>query len=234
MSLELSKRFVALVKRELGASSVRLRERSNPTEVGILTAALPDGRRVEVRFAEPPENPKATKRRFQMLISAFGDTAQRGVQAKPRDPPAVSLRKELKALVKRSHALDAAVIDAQSPVVWASARAEDEDDEDARTARAHQKRAIAELRALPQLGTLRRGGHLALSVREERFGYVVRSFAGIYVLVLMFDHAFDEIRAERALRDSLSRVERLVLAIPPFDPDPVPAGVVSLRPRRRR
>jgi hypothetical protein len=84
------------------------------------------------------------------------------------------------------------------------------------------------------MGALHRGGHLALSVREDTFGDVVRSFAGIYVLCVVFDHAFDEIKAERALRESLPRVERLVLALPPLDPEPVPAGVVALRPRRRR
>jgi hypothetical protein len=54
------------------------------------------------------------------------------------------------------------------------------------------------------------------------------------VLGVVFDHAFDEIRAERAVRDSLQRVERLVLVLPPLEPDPVPAGVVALRGRRRR
>jgi hypothetical protein len=56
------------------------------------------------------------------------------------------------------------------------------------------------------------------------------------VLILVFDKAFDMIRAERALREGLPVVERLVLALPPMDPEPGPtAGVIAIRrPRRRR
>jgi len=42
-------------------------------------------------------------------------------------------------------------------------------------------------------------------------------------------------RAERAAQESLPRIERLVLALPPLDPDPQPmGGVVALRRPRRR
>jgi hypothetical protein len=233
VSQDPSKRFVSLVKRELGAKSVLFHADGEPAENDAVAAELPDGRFVEAVFATPPDDPKAMRRRLEMLVGAFEGLAGQAPQ-KRRDPPAVSLKKELRALVKRSRGCDAAVIDAHSPVVWASATSDDEKDEAGGDARALRIRAIAELRALPQMSALHRGGHLALSVREEDFGYVARSFAGIYVLGVVFDHAFDEIRAERALRDSLARVERLVLALPPLEPDPVPAGVVALRPRRRR
>jgi hypothetical protein len=62
---------------------------------------------------------------------------------------------------------------------------------------------------------------------------VAHSFAGIYLLVLIFDAPFDELRAERAVLDALGRIERLVLALPPHDPDPTEgAGVVAMRRRR--
>ena len=97
-------------------------------------------------------------------------------------------------------------------------------------------RAVAEIRALPSTAMLHRGRHLAHNRRDEGYGVVARSFAAIYVLILVFDKAFDMIRAERALREGLPIVERLVLALPPFDPEPAPtAGVIALRrPRRRR
>ncbi len=97
------------------------------------------------------------------------------------------------------------------------------------------KRAVDEVRAMPVTGALHRGAHLAHAVRRPDFGYIARSFAAIYVLIVVFDRAYDEIRAERAVRDGLPVIERLVLALPPFDPEPAPmAGVISLRGRRRR
>ena len=48
-------------------------------------------------------------------------------------------------------------------------------------------RAVAEVRALPATSMLHRGGHLAYNLRGEKYGVVARSFAAIYVLILVFD-----------------------------------------------
>jgi hypothetical protein len=95
-------------------------------------------------------------------------------------------------------------------------------------------RAIQEVRELPGIPALRRGRPLLNIVREDAFGYVARSFAGIYLLVLVFDAAFDELRAERALVEAMPRIEGLVLALPPLDPGPAPSSnVIAFRRRRR-
>ena len=52
-----------------------------------------------------------------------------------------------------------------------------------------------------------------------------------YVLVLVFEEPFDEIRAERAIQGRLGPIERLVLALPPLDPTPN-VGVRAVRRRR--
>jgi hypothetical protein len=96
------------------------------------------------------------------------------------------------------------------------------------------RRAIEQIRALSEMETLPRGGHLHHTVSEPDFGYVARSFAAIYVLVVVFDAPFDELRAKRAVLHALPTIERLVLALPPLDPGPKVAGVVALRGRRRR
>ena len=97
------------------------------------------------------------------------------------------------------------------------------------------RRAIAAVRRLPGLDGLHKGRHLR-HVERDTSHLLALSFSGIYILCLVFDGDFDELRAERAAADALPRIERLVLALPPLDPDPPHpmGGVVALRGRRRR
>lgn len=96
------------------------------------------------------------------------------------------------------------------------------------------RRAIAAIRALPETATLHKGGHVHVTVSEQSFGYVARSFAAIYVLVLVYDRPFDELGAKRAVMAALPAIERLVVALPPLDPEPRLAGVVAIRGRRAK
>lgn len=100
---------------------------------------------------------------------------------------------------------------------------------------AETRRAIAHVRALPEIAQIRRGKHLHHTERDEHFGYLAISFSSIYLLVLVFDGEFDQLRAERATHEALPRVERLVLALPPLNPDPEPIGdVVAMRRPRKK
>lgn len=93
--------------------------------------------------------------------------------------------------------------------------------------------ALVAIRRLP-LESLHKGRHLRHLERQDP-SYLVLSFSGIYLLCMIFDSEFDELRAERAAHESLPRIERLVLALPPLDPTPEPmGGVVALRRPRRR
>jgi Type II secretion system (T2SS), protein E, N-terminal domain len=96
-------------------------------------------------------------------------------------------------------------------------------------------RAIAAVRDLPEMPALHKGGHLRHAVVEDRFAYVARSFAAIYVLILVFDGPFEEMLARRSLQHALPAIERLVAALPPLDPLPPMSGAAAMRaPRRRR
>jgi hypothetical protein len=88
------------------------------------------------------------------------------------------------------------------------------------------RRAVETLRALPGLTALKRGRPLQHSEASAEIGILAHSFASIYLLVLVFDGRFDELRSERSMRDALPRIERLVLALPPHDPEPSPQGNV--------
>jgi hypothetical protein len=96
------------------------------------------------------------------------------------------------------------------------------------------RRAIAAMRALPGIEHLHKGRHLRHVEREHDF-YLALSFSGIYLLCIVFDAPFDELRAEKSAHESLPRIERLVQALPPLDPEPQPmGGVIALRRPRRR
>jgi len=55
---------------------------------------------------------------------------------------------------------------------------------------------------------------------EPQFGYFVRSFANIYLLIAVFEGAFSELHVESAVLHALPSIERLLLSLPPIDPSP--------------
>lgn len=290
-------RFVALVKRELSAVEVTVVDGPVPADEACLAAELADGRQVVARFSEPPAGRDALTRRLEMLASTFADALVPSERSRAARPPvAISLHEELRAVAARAQAVDVAVIDAHSPVVWGCAssptsprphrppRLRDVSDDDAANdayapesrpvgsppppeasgqqlpqaressevvrelpppsshrpsrpvpaAPDRTARAIAHVRGLDGALGLARGRHLRHVERDGEF-YLAISFSGIYVLVFVFDGPFDELRAERTAHESLPRIEGLVAALPPLDPEPQPmGGVVALRRPRRR
>jgi hypothetical protein len=321
-------RFLSLAQRELSAEDVRLLPpgETPPDAANVVVARLRDGGHVVASFATEPKDAEVLVRRLAMLTGTFADALDAPVseRTKLRPPVSTSLHEELKALAKRARAVDVAVIDGDSPVVWgcasvaspprarnamllrdvsdrelsthdepsspgglhavpaaddsgplqdataptgilrmapppaesshavlASPRESGITDDEVVSDYAHElahghdhasdeeepeltRRAIRLIRALPSLALLHKGRHVREILRNGS-SYLVLSFSGIYLLCLVFDGDFDELRAERAAQESLPRIERLVLALPPVDPDPQPTGgVVALRRPRRR
>lgn len=66
---------------------------------------------------------------------------------------------------------------------------------------------------------------------ESELGVLVRRFAGIYRLVLVFDGPYSELVADPITRRALPVIERLVSELPPLDPTPEGARVVPIRPK---
>jgi hypothetical protein len=223
-----------------------------------LRCDMGDGRWAIVTFAEVPADRDAKQRRLEMLVAAFDAIAVDEHPARRSRPPAsTSLREELEGLCERAGATNALVIDANSPVVWGAAHpagivevpplpsgpnlpveggVENDGIAGGETATA-SRRALRVVRGLPEVAALRRGKPLRYVERSGEGPLVAHAFASIYLLVVVFEptKAFDELRAERAIVESLPRVERLVMALPPHEPDPTQgAGVIAMRRSRRR
>src|SRR5690242_20121707 len=116
--------FLEVVKRSLGAKDVRLLTEDEAPSSGsqALVCELPAGQLLAVSFAEASANHDSARRRLEMLVRAFASTLATAAREEPADiPKARALNDELAALVERAGAIDAVVIDANSPVVWGGA-----------------------------------------------------------------------------------------------------------------
>jgi hypothetical protein len=88
--------------------------------------------------------------------------------------------------------------------------------------------AVARARGEAQASPGTRWAH-----HEMQFGYFVRGFANIYLLVNVFEGAFSELYVESAVVHALPAIEQHLLALPPLDPGPVAQGGRVIRLRRR-
>lgn len=230
-----------------------------PTRATLATGALaadperelrgttPSGRIVVARFEDPVGDRDVKQRRLDMLVSTFDTVADESSSPKSRPPAAHLLHDELERVRDRANAVNALVIDANSPILWAAARPRDVVPESSNAAWAPEgeavdaavaersRAALDTVRGVVDLGALRRGKRVRHVERDRVAPFLAHSFAGFYLLTLVFDDAFDELRAERAILESLVRIEHLVMALPPVDPPPQQgAGVVAFRRPRRR
>ena len=277
-------RFLALVQTELSAQAARILARgvAPPDATNAVSFRFEDGRTVLAIFAEPPQNPAEIGERLALLATAFDESPRAIELHKSRYSVARSLKDELLALCQRAMALDALVIDADSPVVWGSANshafrpsrpdystallvegesahdwsepelatapsepppAETPEEEDSAVTSSSPlaedtvqcvERALAHVRELDALDALAKGKPLVHHYVSDEFGVAAHSFSSIYLVLLVYPGRFDELRAERATAEALPRIEELVSALPPLDPEPAPmAGVVRIGRRRR-
>jgi hypothetical protein len=312
VSKESEERLLKLVIRELGASDAKIVPPGGIVAAAnnIVVAQLESRATLVAVFERAPDHADALARKLALIASTFSESARDGAEA-PVAPR--SLREELRVLAKRAMAVDAVVIDTQSPVIWGAAflelahkrdaelsdmsrsmltnsrdrGAQDWDasgllpelegdgpslsfDEDASSSatndsvspeaqkalRALQKShgqdhgenhldhmhvassfgplvydRIDAVRSLPENQT-RSSGKNWVHYQPEQFA--VHAF-GIYLLVVIFEGPFEELRTRRVVSESLPRIEGLVLALPPEEPEPPGAtpNVIAMRRRKR-
>ena len=191
------------MQRELGACSAAITtapEAPIASETRVVTL-LPNGRALVVELAEAPADRADVEARLALLIATF-DQLFDEPRTSSRPPPSDALHDALSTLADEAAAREIVIIDAHSPMVWSTSAPiadnageafEPRLPEDGWPVSAPAERAVVVTRALPAMETLPRGGHLHHHVVEEGFGMLARSFAGIYVLVLAYEGAFDEV-----------------------------------------
>ncbi|MCS6900917.1 MAG: hypothetical protein RMJ98_15140 [Myxococcales bacterium] len=232
-------RLLEVIRRSLKASQVSLLSPEQVPE-GALCWSLPSGKVVAAHFDGPPD-PLAAER-LEALLSSFGGMlAEGGGKRELHADRRVSLVDELAQLAEAVGAVEVLVIDAHSPMVWGSSHGISSEellgpklrlvtaDEPSSSLSQMARRAIRQVRSLPEIGELARGGYLRLSLVQEGMGLLARSFAGIYVLLLVYEGHFDELKTERCLQQALPLIERLVLGLPP--PGPAEGGGAAARLR---
>ncbi len=115
-------RLLSLVRRELGAEDVRVLDvgAEPPAASNVVHARMPDGRTVVVSYGTVPADRDARLRRLEMLIRTFAQSLD-DQEPVSRRPSATTLAEELRALTQRAQAINALVIDTESPIEWGSA-----------------------------------------------------------------------------------------------------------------
>lgn len=216
-------RFLELVARELRADDVYVRiggapkATANTAHVEVAAMAW-----VIAEFKSPILHREKVSERLEALCSSFRSTVESALSNVPFTGNASQLVRqrldqELGGLAERAGAVRAAVFDFDSPVIWGASPALGEGAEEANQ---RLERAVTELRER-RASELRRHHGQTLRFALDVGGEVLaRPFASLYVLALLFEGPISEPIALGAILHSMHLIERLVLALPPIDPEP--------------
>jgi hypothetical protein len=227
-------RFLGLLQRELDAQDAWVQMGgAEPDDERLIWQGIGGGiLRVVMRFAQAPADRSGLQARLAALCTTFRSTIDQAVEqsAAPRTPADMARQRlddELGALSTRAGAGRAFVFDLESPVIWGASVVP------GGGAPANQalERAVGELREQRADELRKAHGHTVRLTLDSGEEALVRPFASIYVLTLLFNDPVSEPIALGAVLHAAGLIERLVLALPPIDPDP---GAKVLRLPRRR
>jgi hypothetical protein len=214
--------FLTVLQRELGADDAYLQLGGKATDgQGRFFHSLDEATSVVVVFAEPPPDSASVHTRLAALSATFHKTLESAVAgvARPRhamDYARQRLDEELSGLSERSGAVRAFVFDFDSPVIWGASALEERH---AAQGKPLLERSVQALRQ--RSDELKQAhGHTVRLTLEDGVEALVRPFAGLYVLALLFRDPLSEPIALGAILHAVGLIEKLVLALPPIDPEP--------------
>lgn len=225
--------FLDLLQRELGADDAYLQLGGKASDGGgRLFHTIGEGTHVVVVFTEPPTEGDAVRERVKLLSGAFQKTLDAAVAevAAPRQTVDVArhrLDEQLTALCERAGAVRAFVFDVDSPIVWGASSLHGQD---AASAAESLEKAMLELRERSELLEPAQD-HTQRLTLDGGVEALVRPFAGQYVLTLLFAEPISEPVALGAIVHAAGLIEKLVLALPPIEPNP-DGGAKVIRLRR--
>jgi hypothetical protein len=214
--------FLEVLQRELGADDAYLQLGGKATDgEGRFFHSIGDGTSVVVVFAEPPSDGAAVHERLNVLSATFQKTLDSAVAgaARPRHPMDFArwrLDEELSGLSERAGAVRAFVFDLDSPVIWGLSSLKEPD---VAAATSLLERATLGLRQRADELKQAQNHTLRLTL-DDGVEALVRPFAGLYVLALLFRDPLSEPIALGAVLHAVGLIEKLVLALPPIDPEP--------------
>jgi hypothetical protein len=153
-------KLLALVCRELEADDARVEWGGRPPRGDdAIYCSLPGGARLVALYdGGVPSERHERRARLELLAAAFGGTEPpiRDLGVSPTVPPERALDDELAALAARARAIGGAIVDGQSPVLWASAELRRNEEEDVTALAADAELATAAQRAGLDAGALAR------------------------------------------------------------------------------
>lgn len=224
-------RLLELVKAKLGATDARI-------EIGGKPPASPDTAwhalsyaRVVAIFDAPIPDVEMMQKRLASLCGGFQELVQESIDRLPvvrTEDPREQLDDELSTLAERAGASRSIVLDLNSDVLWGVSRVSPGHSQ----SQAMLERWVHDVRSNYSADLRGSRGHvirLAVCDDKECLG---KLFGGAYVVSLFFDGPVSEPVAVGALLHAASRIERLVVALPPIDPPPG-GKVLRLGPRMR-
>ncbi len=207
---------------ELGADDAYLQPGGKAANgEGRFSHALDDTTSVVAVFAEPAPDGAAVQARMAALSATFRKTlesAAAGV-ARPRqtDYARQRLDEELSGLSARAGAVRAFVFDLDSPVIWGASLLREQDTEAIKLI----ERASQLLRE--RTDELRQArGHTVRLTLEYGVEALVRPFAGLYVLVLLFRDPLSEPIALGAVLHAVGLIESSCSLCLPSTPSRAP------------
>lgn len=214
--------FLEVLQRELGADDAYLQLGGKAADgEGRFFHTISEATHVVVAFTGPTPDSANVHERLKALSATFRNTLDSAVAGVAQPRPAMDfarrrLDEELSGLSERAAAVRAFVFDFDSPVVWGASSIKEED---APAATSLLEQAMQGLRQRSdELKQAQR--HTVRLTLEDGVEALVRPFAGLYVLALLFRAPLSEPIALGAILHAVGLIEKLVLALPPIDPEP--------------